>query len=177
MKVWRWCAQSTFVTALSAVQYFSEWLPYFQSGELFASIPRKLMMSAETARNSELGTVMWFNTCSLIQSGHQASVIEKVDNAIHWIHVNLLFYFLFCCSPPYWKRQYSKSDAECLSGSSCLLWKTQDEFLLEALSRYPLHRTEKFLCFIIVTLQFHCSEHRIYHLAIAINFNWVPKMW
>ena len=95
-----------FVTALSAVQYFSEWLPYFQSGELFASIPRKLMMSAETARNSELGTVMWFNTCSLIRSGHQALVIEKVDNAIHWIQVNLYSVYNAICFPSAYTRGF-----------------------------------------------------------------------
>ena len=62
------------------------------------------MMSAETARNSELGTVMWFNTCSLIQSGHQATVIEKVDNAIHWIHVNL--YSVYICFPNTYTRGF-----------------------------------------------------------------------
>jgi len=66
------------------------------------------MMSAETARNSELGTVMWFNSCSLIDwvTRHQASVIEKVDNAIHWIHVNLYSVYNAMCFPNTYTRVF-----------------------------------------------------------------------
>ena len=64
------------------------------------------MMSAETARNSELGTVMWCNTCSLIRTGHQASVIEKVDNTIHWVHVNLYSVYNAICFPNAYTRGF-----------------------------------------------------------------------